>query len=199
MMSDAFSAAALTPPSSHDLLNELKVRAKLRLKDLNSGAPDALFHARWITRRRRWPWPAAWVLTQARNIVCAELDFHDWAHARRVLEGHAAPTEDMGGLWYDLRCQLRLNHWFPDYASAKAFQLANADHYLFPFGRQFVVGDHHFVRLLGLEDQVASLTGAQRDLHASYGTPAWRALCLARLRATRGRLPIGRLPTPRNF
>jgi hypothetical protein len=198
-MSDALSPAAVTPPSSQDLLNELKVRAKLRLRDLNSGEPDAIFHAKWITRRRRWPWPAIWTLTQARNIVCAELDFQDWTHARRVLEGRAGPMEDMGGLWYDLRCQLRLNHWFPDYASAKAFQSATPDHYLFPFGRQYIVGDDQFVRLLGLEQQTALWASTQRDLKTSYGTPAWCALCLARLQATRGRLPIGRQLSPRNL
>ena len=57
----------------------------------------------------------------ALNLVATEVGFGDWAQARRVLSGHAHNDEDMGGLWYDYRCQLLLNHWFARYERARAF------------------------------------------------------------------------------
>ncbi len=207
-MTVSFVPGAVAPETSrsrsssvvHDeLLREVKVRARLRLNELVNEAPDAIFYARWISRKRRWDWPVSWKLTHALNIVCTELGFLDWGHARCVLGGRAQPTDDMGGLWYDFRCQLMLNNWFATYTEACAFRDTGVDLILFPFARQFVVGDGNFVRMLGLEPSCPLWDEAGRDLFASYATPPWLALCQARLAATRGRLPIGRMPTARNL
>ena len=187
------------PSDCDELLREIKTRARLRLNDLTNESPDAIFYARWISRRRRWAWPAKWKLTHVLNIVCTELGFRDWDHARHVLGGQARPEEDMGGLWYDFRCQLLLNNWFASYAEARAFCKDEATRFLFPYGRQVVVGDENFVRMLGLDPQSSLWGDTGRDLFASYGTPTWRALCHQRLTATRGRLPIGRRPSARNL
>ena len=202
VMNTVVSSSAVTletPNTCDELLRELKIRARLRLNDLTSESPDAIFCARWISRRRRWAWPAKWKLTHALNIVCTELDFQDWEHARHVLGGHARPEEDMGGLWYDFRCQLLLNNWFASYAEARALCKLEATRFLFPYARQVVVGDENFVRMLGLDPQSPLWEETRRDLFASYGTPAWRTLCHQRLTATRGRLPIGRRPAARNL
>ncbi|WP_266158103.1 hypothetical protein [Dyella silvatica] len=198
---DLTSAAAreVSEDASDELLREIKIRARLRLKDLLNETPDAIFHARWVSRKRRWAWPEKWKLTQALNLVCAELGFQDWQHARCVLHGQARPGDDMGGLWYDLRCQLLLNHWFASYDEARRFCAGETSRFLFPFARQIVVGDENFVRRLGLDPASPRWQETGRDLVAGYGTPAWRALCHDRLIATRDRLPIGRTPSARNF
>ncbi|MFC5742937.1 hypothetical protein [Dyella tabacisoli] len=193
------AAPEVSEDASYELLREIKIRARLRLKDLLNEMPDAIFYTRWVSRKRRWPWPATWKLTHALNIVCTEVGFQDWEHARRVLNGHARPGDDMGGLWYDLRCQLLLNHWFASYEEARAFCGSETTRFLFPFAKQVVVGDESFIRMLGLDPASPLWQQTGRDLYASYGTPAWRALCHARLVATRDRLPIGRTPTVRNF
>lgn len=181
------------------LLREVKIRARLRLNDLVNQVPDAIFYARWISRKRRWVLPVSWKLAHALNIVSTELGFQDWAHARRVLEGRAQLSDDLGGLWYDLRCQFQLNSWFSTYADARAFCRQGGERFLFPFAKQVVVGDDNFVRMLGLDPTSSLWKETGNDLVASYGTHAWRALCAARLAATRGRLPIGRTPTARNL
>lgn len=94
---------------------------------------------------------AKWKLNHALNIVCTELGFQDWEHARHVLGGQAKPTDDMGGLWYDFRCQLLLNNWFASYTEARVFCKHGATRFLFPYARQVVVGDENFVRMLGLD------------------------------------------------
>jgi hypothetical protein len=60
---------------------------------------------------------------------------------------------------------------------------------LFPFGKQFVVGDENYVRTLDLDPASQLWLAAQRDLVASYGNDGWRALCAARLNATRDQPP----------
>ncbi|WP_448955875.1 hypothetical protein [Labrys neptuniae] len=181
-----------------DLLREVKIRARLRLKDLADEVPDVLFYTRWICRKRRWVLPSQWRLSHALNIVSTEIGFQDWEHARRVLEGRAQLSDDLGGLWYDLRCQFLLNNWFSTYADAKAFRCGGA-RFLFPFGKQVIVGGENFVRTLGLDPASPLWREVNHDLLAHYGTSAWRALCSARLAATRGRLPVGRVPTARNL
>ena len=114
-----------------------------------------------------------------------------------MLGGHARPEEDIGGLWYDFRCQLLLNNWFASYAEARAVCKHEATRFLFPYARQVVVGDENFVRMLG--STAAAVGGNPRDLLASYGTPAWRSLCHQRLTGHRGRLPNGRRPAARNL
>lgn len=202
VMNTVFSSGAATlefPSTCDELLREIKIRARLRLNDLTNESPDVIFYARWISRRRRWAWPAKWKLNHALNIVCTELGFQDWEHARHVLGGQAKPTDDMGGLWYDFRCQLLLNNWFASYAEARVFCKHGATRFLFPYARQVVVGDENFVRMLGLDPESSLWDETRRDLLASYGTPAWRTLCHLRLTATRGRLPIGRRPAARNL
>ncbi|WP_146987402.1 hypothetical protein [Bradyrhizobium macuxiense] len=190
---------ASTHVAASELLREVKIRARIRLHDLSNQVPDAIFYARWISRKRRWALPASWKLAQALNIVSTELGFQDWEHLRRVLEGRAQLSDDLGGLWYDLRCQFLLNSWFATYADASSFCRQGGERFLFPFAKQIVVGDANFVRMLGLDPASPLWKETRNDLFASYGSPAWRALCSARLVATRGRLPIGRTPTARNL
>ena len=54
-----------------------------------------------------------------------------------------------------------------------------------PHGRQFVVADDHCLRELGLRSAGEAWGRAGRDLVQAYGSAAWQALCVQRLRALR--------------
>jgi len=197
-MSDSNASASIDFPPfdgfSNDLLHELKVRARLRLNALHAGDAAVLAYAQHIVRRRRWSLPSEWKLQHALNIVANELDFRDWQHARLVLSGKAKMGEDMGGFWYSPRGMLLLNHWFARYDDAKRFQ-RQAERWLFPYGKQFVVGDRNYLREMSLDPQSLLWKQVDRDLVECYGDPLWQQLCAMRLSATRGLPP----PLPGKF
>jgi hypothetical protein len=180
-----YTRFGLSSSADDELLTELKTRARIRLNALRRGEAEVMSYARWIAVRRRWKLPEQWRLHHALNLVAAAVGFRDWSHAHRVLSGRAPTGTDMGGLWYDYRCQLLLNHWFARYDEAQAFIAQSPDHWLFPFGTQFVVGEAAFVRQLGLDPDSPLLRDPQRDVHSIYGTARWRSLCALRLTATR--------------
>jgi hypothetical protein len=177
---------------SNDLLAEIKIRARLRLNALHADDPAVLRYARSISRRRRWPLPSTvdqWKLQHALNLVATEAGFHDWHAARTVLSGKLKPGGDFGGFWHSRNCEGLLNHWFADYTDAKAHQSHHAVSWLFPFQKQFVVGDAYYVRALLLDPDSELWQRAQFDLVGSYGSEAWHRLSAARLNATRNLPP----------
>ena len=179
---------------SNDLLQELKIRARLRLNALQSGDDAVLTFARIISKRRRWPWPQEWKLQHALNIVASELDFRDWHQARAVLGGTAKRGDDMGGFWYARSGGvLLLNHWFSSYAEAQEYQRGGdrnrESRWLFPYGKQFVVGDRHYLQTLSMDPELPLWEQVGRDLYGCYGSAAWHLLCAVRLQATRGLPP----------
>jgi hypothetical protein len=188
--SDRLSASASTlDAGTEKLLAELKTRARLRLNGLNNADPALLKHAQWISKKRRWPLPSEWKLQHALNLVSTECGFRDWEHARRVLSGLAKPGEDLGGFWHDYPCDTLLNHWFANYDEAKACQKLTNERWLFPYGKQFVVGTVNYIKTLKLDPDSSLWRHVDRDMFACYGSVSWQALCTARLNATRGAPP----------
>lgn len=165
--------------------DELKIRARLLRKALAAHDPDALARASAIARQRRWPVPDVWTLGLCLNLVSAEAGFHQWNHARTVLDGVAASGDDMGGFWYDNACAMLLNHWFAAYDDARASLRQHDGRYLFPYGRQFIMAEAPFVLAIGLNPAAAEWSGIGRDLVAGYGSAEWRALVGQRLRQMR--------------
>jgi hypothetical protein len=195
--SDRASVSANTASdiATEKLLAELKTRARLRLNALSDGDPEIVKHAHWISKKRRWPIPPEWKLQHAFNIVATQIGFRDWEQARRVLSGLAKPGDDMGGFWYDFGCELLLNNWFANYDEAKAFHRQANERWLFPYAKQFVVGETNFIKTLLLDPALPQWEQVNRDLFASYGNAHWQQLCAARLSATRGLPP----PTPGRY
>jgi hypothetical protein len=188
--SDRLSVPAITfEAGTEKLLVELKIRARLRLNALSSADPTLVKHAQWICKQRRWPLPQEWQLQHTLNIVATEIGFRDWEHARRVLSGLAKPGEDLGGFWYNFSCERLLNHWFAHYDEAKACQKLTHGRWLFPYGRQFVVGDVNFINTLMLDPNSPLWSQVDQDLSACYGTALWQKLCAGRLAVTRGLPP----------
>ncbi len=173
---------------SNDLLQELKVRARLRLNALHSNDDLVLSYARFISKRRRWPMPPEWKLQHALNIVASELGFRDWQHARVVLAGTAKRGDDMGGFWYPSNGVLLLNHWFARYEEAKELH-CQGEYWLLPYAKQFVAVDRNYLRELSLDPQLPLWEEISRDLVACYGDERWHRLCALRLMSTRGLPP----------
>jgi hypothetical protein len=189
-MSNSISghSSASADVATNKLLVELKTRARIRLNALSRGDPIVIDYAGWISKKRSWPLPPEWKLQHAFNLVATEIGFHDWQHARRVLSGIARLGDDMGAFWYDTRAAALFNHWYAKYEDAREYQ-AQSGHWLFPFGKQFVVGDANYVRTLRLDPASELWTAVQHDVVATYGSESWRALCAARLNATRDQPP----------
>jgi len=188
-MSKSDYASASADVATKKLLAELKTRARLRLNALRDADPAVVTYAQWISKKRRWAVPPEWKLQHAFNIASTEIGFRDWVHARRVLSGLAKPGDDMGGFWHDYRCELLLNNWFAHYEEAKEFQRQTIERWLFPYAKQFVVGDANFIKTLLLDPALPLWEQIDRDLVACYGNAAWQQLCAARLTATRGLAP----------
>ena len=192
-MSDSESASI--DLSDNELLRELKTRARLRLRALHAGDEAVLRYSLWLTKRRRWPEPAQWQLRHALNVVASECGFRSYESARVYLSGAAKAGDDLGGFWYASRCELLLNHWFASYADAAAFQQQSAERWLFPYGKQFVVGNRDYVETLPMDPSLPAWQRVERDLARCYASADWLNLCSARLQATRGLPP----PTPGQF
>jgi hypothetical protein len=186
---DSDYSSASAEVATERLLAELKTRARLRLNALSDGDGATINYARWISKKRRWPLPAEWKLQHAFNIVATEIGFRDWEHARRVLSGQSKPGDDLGGFWYAFGCEPLLNHWFAKYEQAKTFQRQSNERWLFPYAKQFVVGDTNYVKTLRLDPELPLWDHVNRDLFACHGNAVWQQLCAARLTATRGLQP----------
>lgn len=144
-------------------VEELKVRARVRLNTARRAGEDA------------------GRLRDLLHDVARDVGFEHWDHARRVLGGEAAPGEDVGTFWHAPRCHSLLNEWHADAARARA--ALDAGRYLLPYRRQFMVVQADFIRELGLDPGDAAWQATHHDLVAGYGSPAWAALCAARVRA----------------
>jgi hypothetical protein len=111
--------------------------------------------------------------------------FSNWEHGRRVLTGEAAAGDDMGTFWHSPSCNVLLNAWFARHDEARSALAAARGGYLLPYRRQFVVVQGEFIRELGLDPADPGWDEAQRDLVQAYGSAAWLALALRRLKAPR--------------
>lgn len=160
-------------------LDELKIRARVRLnRERREGA------ARPQEATPPGPTPRGPRLRDGLHEAAREVGFQHWDHARHVLGGLAGPGDDHGKFWHAPRCSTLLNLWFADLDRARqALQAAGPQALLLPFRRQFVVVQPPFIRELGLDPADGAWSAAGRDVVAAYGSPAWAALCLARLRA----------------
>lgn len=145
-------------------LEELKTRARLRQKAARDEG-------------------AALQLKDALQRVARERGFAHFEHARRVLGGLAVRGDDMGSFWHAPRCSALLSEWFARYDEAHAAWAAKPGAFLLPYRRQFMVVGEDFVRELGLDPADAVWAAAGRDLVGGYGSLAWQALALQRLRA----------------
>jgi hypothetical protein len=165
------------------LVQEIKVRAKLRLKAdrLHAGRLQATAAttgaAAALTPEQR--------LRDCLHAVARDLGFGDWEHARHVLGGHAVEGDDQGAFWYAPGCSAVASPWFARIEDARAAQRGGARGVLLPYRRQFLLAADGFLAELGLDPESPLWADAGRDLVRSAGSAAWEGLAWARLCATR--------------
>lgn len=164
-------------------LNELKIRARVRLNAIRRADPGVVADSERLAERHRLQPPPEWKLHHTLNLSAMTCGFSDWEHARRVLGGTARTGDDMGALWHAPDCLGMLNHWFVRYPEARDFLDRTPRHYLLPYRRQFLVVDESYLEALALDASNDRWAMADRDLVASYGGAAWAGLCHERVRA----------------
>lgn len=175
-------AAAIDPPgpamgassaaerlSPHALIDEIKVRARVRL-----------------SRARREGAAGSTSLRDHLHQAAREAGFAGWEQARRVLGALAAPGDDMGSFWHVPRSGILLHIWFSEYAQARSVLAQQVDGFLLPYRRQCFIVQAPFIEALGLNPADPAWAVIGRDLVAAYGTPAWRSLAWQRLHAPAG-------------
>ncbi len=149
-------------------VDELKVRARLRLNALRDAGQDAR-------------------LRDCLTDVARHAGFMHWEHARRVLSGEAATGDDMGTFWWAPACAAYLSEWHADLQVAKqALEKGKGERFLVPYRRQFAVVPAGYVRDIGIDPASPEWAALGCDLVAGYGSAAWRQLCMQRLRASMG-------------
>ena len=154
-------------------VDELKVRARLRLNALREAGQDAR-------------------LRDCLHDVARHAGFVHWEHARRVLSGEASAGDDMGTFWWAPACAAYLSEWHADLQVAKqGLREGGADRFLMPYRRQFVLVPAGYVRDLGIDPALPGWAALDRDLVGGYGGPVWQALCMQRLRASMGSFTRG--------
>ncbi|WP_428265887.1 hypothetical protein [Haliangium sp.] len=171
-------------------LRELKVQAEILHKRIAAGEPESLERLRALPQLRRADAPALAAMTAAARrkhclaVVAREHGFSSWEHAHRVLDGDR-DERDFGTLLY--ASSSMLNHWFADYAEARAFlddvPLDGPRRYLLVYKRHFFVADRHFVALLGMDPDDPDWEAIGWDWARPANPAARERLYMRRLRA----------------
>ena len=156
------------------LLDELKVRARLALNAARRAEADS----------------DAVRLRHCLNQAARDVGFAHWDHARAVLGGLASRDDDMGTFWHAPRTGILLNLWLAKYAQAQAF--------LLPYRRQFMVVQADFIQELGVDAAHPAWADTAHDLVAAYGGDAWLQLAGQRLKAPRSSFVSDQAPVRQN-
>ncbi len=129
----------------NDAISELKIRARMLHKRVQSGDTAALERV----RRGQQLTPDTVQHKHCLAAVARENGFRSWQHATRVVRGDVG-EQDFGKLLVPGHCGGFLNEWFADYDQALAAKQAN-NRFLLAYQRHFVVVTADFIRALGLD------------------------------------------------
>ena len=170
-------------------VDELKTRARMLLKLLQSGFVPAQKRARVLGRLHDWDMPDEWQLRHCLNLVAAEIGFQNWEHARNYLGGTAATAHDSGDFWYGKELSAFMHAWFANYAEAKEHLRTQNQHetrcFLLPYRAQFFVAQAEAMHAIGLSTDSTIWQPMAYDLVSGYGSESWLCLCQQRLQLSR--------------
>ncbi len=158
----------------NELIQELKIRARLRHKSVLAGD-----HRTFERMRRRFPKETEFKLKHSLHLVAYENGFKDWPMALRYLGGRSEDTSDAGSFWYASSCMTLLNNWFANFEEARSFFKDGKGKFLIPYKHQFIVVDENYMSLIGCEAPLSSLEDT--DLVSSYGGANWRKFAKNRI------------------
>ncbi|WDE00187.1 hypothetical protein [Thalassomonas actiniarum] len=122
-------------------IEELKIQAKKHHK-AHSGKSDATLSNGHPPR-----------LKDSQLVIARKYGFRHWGHAREVLEGSSC--RDYGTFWYKPQCSALLNLWCASYKEAALQQKAQGG-FILPYKTQYLVVEHHYLELLGLDSRDAN-------------------------------------------
>ncbi len=168
-------------PLARRSLAELKIRSRILLKAADQQQSNALKILSSTTRT-----DPPYKLKDALKSVARTAGFKDWQHARHVLGGSAQIGEDMGEIWYSVKCHGLLNIWCRNYGEAREQLEKQEDYFLFPYKTQFIVANDAYVNALGVETGHKLRQSENRDLVATYGSSYWDDLTFLRLQEAMG-------------
>jgi len=138
-----------------DAIRELKVRAELLHKRIQSGDARALARLRALAEfRRATPESLAALTPTIRRRHClaaiaAELGFASWREMKEVMTGEAG-SAGFGKLLCPDRCATHLNIWCKTHAEAAAIRKQRSG-YLLAYRNQYFVVDRYYIESLGLD------------------------------------------------
>lgn len=89
-------------------------------------------------------------LKDSQLVIARQYGFRHWDHAREVLKGSSC--RDYGTFWYKNQCSTLLNLWCASYKEAYIQQQAQGG-FILPYKNQYLVVEHHYLELLGLDSQ----------------------------------------------
>ncbi|MFZ6862169.1 DUF2087 domain-containing protein [Undibacterium sp. Ji67W] len=167
------------------LTNEIKTRARLLLKLLESSNNAASKRALILSRKQRWDIPEQWQLRHCLNLAAADCGFQHWEHAREVLSGNAAANTDMGDFWHGAEVRGYTNHWFANYVDAQAQLKVNPHEFLLPYRYQYLVVGKDYISALGMVPDAPAWAQIANDLVAGYASASWLHLAQQRMQASR--------------
>ena len=140
------------------LTTEIKTRARLLLKLLQTNNVAATKHALLLSRQHNWTLPETWQLRHCLNLAAADVGFQHWEHARAVLGGDVQTEDvkpDFGDFWHGKEVSGYTNHWYASYAEAQLQLQADPASYLLPYRLQFIVVKAEYLHALGVSTDAA--------------------------------------------
>ncbi|MET3138153.1 hypothetical protein AAKU61_002518 [Undibacterium sp. GrIS 1.2] len=170
------------------LTTEIKTRARLLLKLLQTNNVAATKRALLLSRQHNWTLPETWQLRHCLNLAAADAGFQHWEHARAVLFGEAQTEDvkpDFGDFWHGKEVSGYTNHWYASYAEAQLQLQVDPASYLLPYRLQFIVVKVEYLHALGVSTDAAWWQPIANDLVLGYGSASWLALSQQRLQASR--------------
>ena len=167
------------------LTTEIKTRARLLQKLLETRNTAASKRALILSRQRSWEIPESWQLKHCMNLAAADAGFQNWEHARIVLGGEVRPGEDMGDFWHGPEVAVFINHWYASYAEAQQQLRANEAGYLLPYRCQYLVVTGDYLQALGISAAPEFWNVIGHDLVQGYGSASWLNLAQQRLQSSR--------------
>ena len=167
------------------LTTEIKTRARLLLKLLQSNNVAARKRALMLSRKQHWELPEEWQLRHCLHLAAADCGFQHWEQAREILGGEAGRDADMGDFWHGPEVGGYTNHWFSVYSEALVQLHAHPEDYLLPYRRQYMVVGIDYIRALGVNPDDAFWKSISHDVVAGYGSVSWLNLAQQRMQATR--------------
>lgn len=149
-----------------DPVREIKIRAELLQRRMQQGDVRALRRlpaARELLQDEEALRALARTVRRKHclHVVSVELGFRDYAHALRVLEGHASEN-DLGDLLCTSASGGYLNCWFKEHSEARQHK-AQQGGYLLAYRRQFLIVDAPYIADMGLDPDDHDWVRIDRD------------------------------------